>query len=1443
MTRGDLDNPDAIEDAIAVLRRQVTASPQDIEVHIELADALTQQVHADGTRIPVGADADEAIELLRTAAELAADEPPEVRAEILVDLGQRVTWRLGALLEEGETQEEQLQEQLHGAISCLQQAIGSAVEAGDVEGFINVELEAVLQLVDLLRLRFAALSELGDLSAAIEYEQQIVGVLAEEDEDRPNVLYRLGLDYATRHDQQTETAQQDQERAISCLREARRLIGDDHSRCTELTAQLGCMLGYRILRDVAECSDEDFAEAVAELTLAGQAAATEDDASDVDVALIRFRLGMVRAFRYLNRGGDAKDLDVALAELGELADHSDTTEDQADRCHLTLALLEYFRTAPVELRCGPELFVADGQARLHEMFASLVTTRGADNGHAVRRHLDALSESSATDPQLSMLVRGLRAGTFGYNAANDEGSQTAELKNVVAWLDEAAPEFSALGALNELAAIQGSLRAALAHKGGDHAAVVIAATQVTEAVAALDEDNPLRAVTHDLLGPLIGTIGPAHSAEEGSAAIAAMERLLAELPDDHPDRASALTKASALLVNAMTQNRSAASFDRIRDMLTRATERAAADDTNESLNYFMLGWLNGIQGSVEHDIAMLNSGIDLLKKAIETVPEGHQLRSMIGPGLGGLLYGRALLGGDLEDYYAAEYYGTELAPTDEGSEPNEQRRTMRALGEYLSAGTKLARNRHNLDDVLLDEATEKITASTVQMSGDGVVKQIMSSHMAALRLARNAYSLATASDFDLRTVDPEALDPDVDAVLTAASRTPEGRFDHAIDTTIAAMALIGQGFVSRDLDLFDRAISMVGKLCATSDLYPQERLNALGCLSFGLWMKYFTFRRRRDLNNAIDRLEQTELLINQYAPDGADAAPVLLLLGTCCHERADPHRRDRQRAVEAGLQALRERANDVLLQNNPDRALDTAIAASGEAADVVRWCLAAGSDESAVHALELGRAIVLHFATIDASIPALLREDGYSDLAAEWEAESDRTSGIAERPWNLGHDAKDQDRRAHLAAEMMANLSKVTIPGDLRRRVLEAVEGTETYARLLDPPSVADITAAVAETGSSALVYLLPADDLHPGLAMIVDAGGTVQPRELPGLRCGTGTVFAAFSQAQRALQTAEPKSAEEAKARQHWESQLNDVCDWAWITAMVEVLAALGSPQRGRPARLVLVPVGELAAVPWHAARRSVPGGELRYACQDAIITYASSARQFVDTARRRKLPWTRTPAVVRVSAGLPFASEEIKEIHRYFYPEGTYLGAMQSRGNRATTTRVRGLLPSKHSVGASLLHLGCHAVLVNPPINSFLKLAGSTLYVRDMLEQAKDRPVDAEGGLVILAACASDLTGGAYDEALTLATAFLAAGSVGVVGARWAVGDAPTALFMVMFHHYLNSGYNDPATALRAVQRWMLDTRRKLPKGIGHRLADELTQLDLTETVNWAAFTYQGQ
>ena len=102
------------------------------------------------------------------------------------------------------------------------------------------------------------------------------------------------------------------------------------------------------------------------------------------------------------------------------------------------------------------------------------------------------------------------------------------------------------------------------------------------------------------------------------------------------------------------------------------------------------------------------------------------------------------------------------------------------------------------------------------------------------------------------------------------------------------------------------------------------------------------------------------------------------------YTRNDRNLQDWRRAC-AWAEALRERSATVLLKRTADRRFDAAIEAAGEAADVVRWCLADGNPEAAVEALERGRGMVLHAAVADASVPLLLRETGHDDLASAWE--------------------------------------------------------------------------------------------------------------------------------------------------------------------------------------------------------------------------------------------------------------------------------------------------------------------------------------------------------------------------------------------------------------------------------------------------------------------------
>jgi hypothetical protein len=71
--------------------------------------------------------------------------------------------------------------------------------------------------------------------------------------------------------------------------------------------------------------------------------------------------------------------------------------------------------------------------------------------------------------------------------------------------------------------------------------------------------------------------------------------------------------------------------------------------------------------------------------------------------------------------------------------------------------------------------------------------------------------------------------------------------------------------------------------------------------------------------------------------------------------------------------------------------------------------------------------------------------------------------------------------------------------------------------------------------------------------------------------------------------------------------------------------------------------------------------------------------------------------------------------------------------------------------------------------------------------------------GGIVTLAACTTHRPDRAYDEAVTLSTAFLVAGAGTAIGSLWQVPDDGTARRMVAFHHNLVSLACHPRAALR--------------------------------------------
>jgi CHAT domain-containing protein len=161
-------------------------------------------------------------------------------------------------------------------------------------------------------------------------------------------------------------------------------------------------------------------------------------------------------------------------------------------------------------------------------------------------------------------------------------------------------------------------------------------------------------------------------------------------------------------------------------------------------------------------------------------------------------------------------------------------------------------------------------------------------------------------------------------------------------------------------------------------------------------------------------------------------------------------------------------------------------------------------------------------------------------------------------------------------------------------------------------------------------------------------------------------------------------------------------------------------------------------------------------------------------------------------------------------------------------------------------MLHFACHGRTDLPARKSRLDLGtGRTLPVREILHEARNRQSQQDAGtgscgLVVIPSCPPAATDVDYDQALTLASALLSAGAIGVVTAAWTTSERATALLMSAFHRYLSTGL-DPALALRHAQLWMLDPQRAATQGMPAELMADGP--DLARPAAWAAFSYEGR
>ncbi|MEU5692274.1 CHAT domain-containing protein [Actinosynnema sp. NPDC020468] len=535
---------------------------------------------------------------------------------------------------------------------------------------------------------------------------------------------------------------------------------------------------------------------------------------------------------------------------------------------------------------------------------------------------------------------------------------------------------------------------------------------------------------------------------------------------------------------------------------------------------------------------------------------------------------------------------------------------------------------------------------------------------------------------------------------------------------------------------------------------------------------------------------------------------------------------DREHSRRLGLEALGWRGYQVLLQSSTTDAVDVAREQAGRGDPLLDWCLEDGALEDLVRVLEARRSLVLKAATTGRDVARQLTAAGRADLAAEW------------------REKEGQDRL------YLQDLDSDVTWGELRRRVLTALVAVGDHGPdpLAGTPSVAGIRAALVADGTDAVVYLLPESDSGPGKAVVVPACGEVRVLGLPLLKDASAPAFRQYAEAYAALPPPGTPKEEAARLRDRWRAALAEVCGWAWNAAARDLLPVLRGLAPGRLPAVVLVPVGRLGLIPWHAARR--PDGERhRHLLEDVVLSYAPAAAVWRDAVRRPAVTGGRAVLVGNPRFDLQYGGYEASAVKEAYYrEEGLFFGST-SGPRRRNVTGVGAGTPEEVldalSAPLGLLHLACHAVAdLSTPLDSAIRLAGADLTVREVLDRMPTEYASVEQ--VTLAACTTNVTRVDYDEALTLSTAFLALGARTVVGSMWEVpAGLPTVQLMFVMYRGIRKEGLRPAEALRRAQLWMLDPDRVEPEELPSVLsaARAPAPSDNAELACWAGFLHLGR
>jgi CHAT domain-containing protein len=227
----------------------------------------------------------------------------------------------------------------------------------------------------------------------------------------------------------------------------------------------------------------------------------------------------------------------------------------------------------------------------------------------------------------------------------------------------------------------------------------------------------------------------------------------------------------------------------------------------------------------------------------------------------------------------------------------------------------------------------------------------------------------------------------------------------------------------------------------------------------------------------------------------------------------------------------------------------------------------------------------------------------------------------------------------------------------------------------------------------------------------------------------------------------------------------------------------------------IVLITVGTLALLPWHASPLPAPGPGATHVIDQLCIRYAPIASalamdvphqpSFVYFAAHNPQPANGVP--------LPLSELEVASCAQRFAQAQIVSGAAAT-----AEALIAGL------DACDVFHFAGHAASdLRLPLNGGLEVAGPTRLTLERLLAEQH-----SGRLAVLSACETGVPGLRLpEEAISLSSGFLQVGFTGVIASLWPVSDFSTFFVMDRFYAAWPAQERDPGVALRDAQRWLRD------------------------------------